>query len=194
MPLHNTHPLTEAKNLLVFFFFLFFFYYSTNRPDQSGTICRHNVYLRLTGGSCFLGENNERDPQRARSLRSFKPATSHSAPCAVNGDVIWRDRRVTLGWGPLWMKRGRGKKKKRSRFECGKETTASKTSHTVCCQCFHPLGPARHLNANTLTWINQPSECVVSIKVDTASKGLERTEDGNRRFSSGEPHASHRAH
>lgn len=44
--------------------------------------------------------------------------------------------------------------------------------------------------------MNKPalSECVVSIKVDTASKGLERTEDGNRRFSSGEPHASHRAH
>lgn len=45
----------------------------------------------------------------------------------------------------------RKKKRKKSRFECGKETTASETSHTVCCQCFHPLGPARHLNANTLT-------------------------------------------
>lgn len=31
------------------------------------------------------------------------------------------------------------KERKKGRFECGTETTASKTSYTVCCQCFHPL-------------------------------------------------------
>lgn len=60
-------------------------------------------------GAVSLGENNEWDPQRAWSLHSFKPATSHPAPCAVNGDVIWCDRRITLGQSPLWMKRQRKK-------------------------------------------------------------------------------------
>lgn len=58
------------------------------------------------------------------------------AHCAVNGDVIWCDRRITLGWGPLWMKRR------------STETTASNKhnslseSYTICYQtgrCFHSL-------------------------------------------------------
>lgn len=45
-----------------------------------------------------IWENNERDPQRAPSLRSFKAASRHPAPCAANGEVIQCDG----GGGNTW--------------------------------------------------------------------------------------------
>lgn len=121
----------------------------------AGTMSDSSCYLFLMGGSCFfLVENTERDLQKAWSLHSFKPATSQPAPSAVNGDVIWCDRRMTLGQGPLWMK---DRVKKTTTKNKSYRNQSSKT-YNVCQS--HPLSAVRqvtvfthycHLNPKTLS-------------------------------------------
>lgn len=96
-----------------------------------------------------IWENNERDPQRAPSLRSFKAASRHPAPCAANGEVIQCDGGgVTLGRGPLGMKRTRRKERKGEKKSLKRGATRSVRRRRWM---FALIRPDRHLNSNPQT-------------------------------------------